>query len=305
MSNKVKMKCASCHKPFKSSKPSQTLCEDCEKKKRLEKAAQGTGPAKAPTTSTTAPGAKPNWLQTAVERDPTTVPPAPPMPLPPRARPPQPPRPASPVPVTMPPAGRVDRPSTTAKPTRTPRPAAPPQPPKEKKEPPKPYDPSPEEIALIEARYLDLAQPEFDGIRTQIANEMSIPKSAVKRVVATFRAREHLPSWWDMQTFNGSPEDLERIRAVYQPYLPIPPIGVHRTIAEQLTLTPIVVYRGIRMIRQTMGLPVFNPAEAHPEMPPRTKQSMPRDAATDGNPAPEDAASPPAAQAAETPASAS
>jgi predicted ArsR family transcriptional regulator len=65
-------------------------------------------------------------------------------------------------------------------------------------------------VAQIEMRYIELAQPtEFDGIRTQIANELGIPKKAVKKVVKELRDRQGIPSWWETQTYKGPAEEME------------------------------------------------------------------------------------------------
>jgi hypothetical protein len=74
-----------------------------------------------------------------------------------------------------------------------------------------------------------------------------------------------MPSWWEAQGFSGSLADLERIKAAYTPYLPLPPVGIHREIAESLGLEPRTVYRGIRKIRAQMGLPQYNALEEHPD----------------------------------------
>jgi hypothetical protein len=118
----------------------------------------------------------------------------------------------------------------------------------------------------IEERYLTLANPvEFDGIRTHIAAELGIPKPAVREVVREVRRRHDMPSWWEAQGFSGSSADLERIKAAYMPYLPLPPVGIHREIAKSLGLEPRTVYRGIRKIRAQVGLPQYNALEKHPE----------------------------------------
>jgi hypothetical protein len=147
---------------------------------------------------------------------------------------------------------------------KTPRPAAPPRPPKEKTPPPQPFVPTDEQVAQVEARYLELAQPsEFDGIRTQISKELNIPKKAVKKIIATLRNQQHIPSWWEIQSYKGSPEELERIKAVYLPMLPIPDVGVHKLIAEQLALKSTDVYQAIKSIRLEMNLPQYNDPSAH------------------------------------------
>jgi DNA-directed RNA polymerase subunit RPC12/RpoP len=147
---------------------------------------------------------------------------------------------------------------------KTPRPPAPPKPKKEKTPPPLPFVPTAEQVAQIELRYLELAQPtEFDGIRTQIANEMGIPKKAVKKVVKELRERQSIPSWWETQIYKGPAEEKEKIKALYEPLLPVPPVGVHKTIAEQLSLKPGDVYQAIKTIRLELNLPQYNDPALH------------------------------------------
>ena len=124
--------------------------------------------------------------------------------------------------------------------------------------------PTSEQITQVEVRYRELAIPtEYDGIRTQIAKEMSIPKKAVKKIIKDLRDREEIPSWWDLQTYKGSSEELEKIKEAYVPLLPLPDVGVHRQIAEQLELKPVTVYQAIKMIRQELGLPQYNDPALH------------------------------------------
>ena len=152
------------------------------------------------------------------------------------------------------------------KPTKAKAPKSPtsPKPKREKIPPPAPFIPTSEQIAQVEARYLELAVPtEFDGIRTQIAHELGIPKKAAKKIVKDLRERQSIPSWWELQTYKGSSEELEKIRAAYEPYLPLPPVGVHKTIAEELTLNAGDVYQAIKAIRQEMNLPQYNDPSLH------------------------------------------
>lgn len=121
-------------------------------------------------------------------------------------------------------------------------------------------------MTQVELRYMELATPiEFDGIRTQIAKELSIPKKAVKKIVKELRDRQHIPSWWEAQTYKGSAEDLEKIKALYEPFLPVPPVGVHKQIAEQLNFKPGDVYQAIKTVRQEMNLPQYNDPALHEE----------------------------------------
>jgi hypothetical protein len=151
-----------------------------------------------------------------------------------------------------------ERPKVSKHPVATPKPR------REPRQPTPPFTPTAEQVAAIEQRYLELAQAgEFDGIRTQISKELSIPKSAVKKAVQSLRERQEIPSWWDLQAYHGTPEDLERIRSMYVPLLPTPTVGVHKQIAAHLELSAGTVYQAIKVIRTEMNLPQYNPPEDH------------------------------------------
>jgi len=174
---------------------------------------------------------------------------------------PRPGAPGEPRPERRPPAGKYG--GKQAKPKAA-RPPTPPKPKKEKIPPPEPFKPTPEQVAQVEARYLELAIPaEFDGIRTQISKELDLPKKAVKQIVKELRERQEIPSWWDMQTYKGDSEELAKIKAVYEPLLPLPEIGIHKKIAEELSLQPGSVYQAIKLIRQEMNLPQYNDPALH------------------------------------------
>jgi predicted nucleic acid-binding Zn-ribbon protein len=147
-----------------------------------------------------------------------------------------------------------------------PKPAAPPKPKREKIPPPEPFTPTEEQIKQVEERYIELATPaEFDGIRTQIAQELSIPKKAVKKIIKDLRDNQHIPSWWENQTYKGSSEELERIKTAYLPYLPVPQVGIHKKIADELDLKPGIIYQAIKSIRLEMNLPQYNDPAFHEE----------------------------------------
>ena len=171
---------------------------------------------------------------------------------------------------------RPDRPPHSAGPggskggkpkVKIPKPPPEPKPKREKIEPPKPFEPTAEQITQVETRYMELATPiEFDGIRTQIAQELEIPKTAVKKIIKDLRDRQHIPSWWEAQSYKGNEEELAKITTLYEPYLPLPNVGVHKQIAEALSLKPGDVYQAIKKIRADMGLPQYNDPELHPEL---------------------------------------
>jgi hypothetical protein len=262
--SKLKVKCASCGRMFAPSNMKQTLCLDCEKAQRAAKArrrAEAAVPAQTQQPSAPllqGPGAnvlRPDAAQMETVADAL----------------------ASPSAAEILPAHKSSetahelpqQPEARAHPPaiqRAGRSGAKGQHKKSQRVELAPFMLTDELRQRIEARYLALANPvEFDGIRTQIAAELGIPKPAVREVVREVRRRRNMPSWWEAQGFSGSLADLERIKAAYTPYFPLPPVGVHREIAESLGLEPRTVYRGIRKIRAQMGLPQYNALEEHPD----------------------------------------
>lgn len=121
---------------------------------------------------------------------------------------------------------------------------------------------SAEQRQAVENRYLELATPhEYDGIRSQIAAEMQLPRVQVKRVVKEVRLRLGRPSWWDEQRTVVAPEVVEAVRERYVTLLAgdaLPPVGIHSELAAALALKPVQVYRAIGQIRAELGLPKFN-----------------------------------------------
>lgn len=296
---KVKMRCARCGKPFKSAGAKQTLCYDCETKARRERANEKVTAAKqtaSPATVAHAPrivgpgasilGATPTPATSGAggrDADASTSRPfdSRDQPHGAQSRHSTPHRDtradgpgASPAATERPQAAKSD---LTEKRARAAKAPAPPKPRPERKPKPAPYTLTDETRQAIESRYLELAQPvEFDGIRTQIATELNVPKHLVKQVVRELRGQRQLPSWWELKSFTGSSTDLVRIRELYLPHLPVPPIGVHKVIAEQLSVEPANVYHAIRRIRAEMRLPQYNPPDAHksPEGAPETAEAM-------------------------------
>jgi len=102
---------------------------------------------------------------------------------------------------------------------------------------------------------------------------LGIPKTAVKKIIRDFREQQDIPSWWDLQTYKGNEEELAKIKAAYEPHLPLPPVGIHKQIAEALSLKPGDVYQAIKTIRLEMNLPQYNDPALHGlELRPKKKE---------------------------------
>lgn len=271
--NKVKIRCSVCGKSFKSPSAKKTICPNCDAnmKRAKHQAAAPATPQPVVTSSNVdvraaLRAAQENQGQFGAYRPPAP-PPAIESPATVRAQQGHPghaaragagapaaaQRPARP---TFKPGGKPRGPRAEEKP-RTPRP------PRERKPraQTKPFEPTAEQITAIRQRYLELAHPEFDGIRHQIATEMGIPLRAVKDVVKQVRSEQEIPSWWDSNGNLPTPEQIDQIRALYMPHLPAPDVGIHKQIAASLKLSNTSVYQAIGAIRAELELPRYTPRD--------------------------------------------
>ena len=55
-----------------------------------------------------------------------------------------------------------------------------------------------------------------------------------------------------------SPDQLLAIKSLYEPLLPLPPIGCHKIIAAQLKMDEWRVHVGIKLVRSQLGLDRWN-----------------------------------------------
>jgi DNA invertase Pin-like site-specific DNA recombinase len=216
-----KLKCTRCGKWFKAADYRHTLCPACTATERSRKATLPPSPPRQPAPPAKGPASAPAPAPQAAATAPA---------------------PATPAPVQQPPLGEVAVQKRAA--------------------PRRPPELSAEQRQAIEARYLELATPhEYDGIRSQIARELHLPRAQVKRAVNELRLRLGRPSWWDEQRAAVAPEVVAAVRERYVALLAgdaLPPVGIHSELAAALALTPVQVYRAIGQIRAELGLPKFN-----------------------------------------------
>ena len=76
-----------------------------------------------------------------------------------------------------------------------------------------------------------------------------------------------------------SPDQLTAIKMLYEPLLPLPPIGCHKIIAAQLKIDEWRVHVGIGLIRKQLGLDRWNPERA--DAPEEFKQAAQTEKAVD------------------------
>ncbi len=69
-----------------------------------------------------------------------------------------------------------------------------------------------------------------------------------------------------------TPEQLMAIETLYEPYLPLPPLGIHKIIAKQLKLDEWRVHVAIGLIRKNRNLARWN--EDREDLPPEMKKAQ-------------------------------
>jgi len=69
-----------------------------------------------------------------------------------------------------------------------------------------------------------------------------------------------------------SPDQLTAVKALYEPFLPLPPLGIHKILAKQLRMDEWRVHVAIGLIRKQMAMPRWN--EDRDDLPPQMKEQI-------------------------------
>jgi len=118
---------------------------------------------------------------------------------------------------------------------------------------------SKEQVAMIEVLYkrmLPLPNPDAHEV---IGAEIGLEANKVFFGINLVRQKLHLPKLpFPKRKLAISPEQLMAIKSLYEPMLPLPPIGCHKILAAQLKVDEWRVHVGIGLIRKQMGLDRWN-----------------------------------------------
>lgn len=119
---------------------------------------------------------------------------------------------------------------------------------------------SKEQLEQIEALYkamLPLPNPDAHEV---IGEKIGLEPRKVFFGINLVRQKMMLPKLpFPKRKLAISPDQLMAIRSLYEPLLPLPPIGCHKIIAVQLKMDEWRVHVGIGLIRAQMGLDRWNP----------------------------------------------
>ena len=117
-----------------------------------------------------------------------------------------------------------------------------------------------EQLEQIEALYkamLPLPNPDAHEV---IGEKIGLEPRKVFFGINLVRQKMMLPKLpFPKRKLAISPDQLMAIRSLYEPLLPLPPIGCHKIIAVQLKMDEWRVHVGIGLIRAQMGLDRWNP----------------------------------------------
>ena len=138
--------------------------------------------------------------------------------------------------------------------------------------PPKQLLVNKEQLILIEELYkkmLPLPNPDAHEI---IGEQMGLEARKVFFGINLVRQKMMLPKLpFPKRKLAVSPDQLAAIKMLYEPLLPLPPIGCHKIIAAQLKIDEWRVHVGIGLIRKQLGMDRWN--QERPDVPEEFKKS--------------------------------
>ena len=144
--------------------------------------------------------------------------------------------------------------------------------------PPKQLLVNKEQLAQIEELYkkmLPLPNPDAHEV---IGEQIGLEARKVFFGINLVRQKMMLPKLaFPKRKLAVSPDQLTAIKMLYEPLLPLPPIGCHKIIAAQLKIDEWRVHVGIGLIRKQLGLDRWNPERA--DAPAEFKQAASQESA--------------------------
>ena len=146
---------------------------------------------------------------------------------------------------------------------------------------PKPLLVSKEQLEQIELLYklmLPLPNPDAHEV---IGEKIGLEPRKVFFGINLIRQKMMLPKLpYPKRKLAITPDQLNAIKMLYEPLLPIPPIGCHKIIAAQLKMDEWRVHVGIGLVRAQMGMERWN--QDRPDVPEEFKNQKAQEESTAG-----------------------
>jgi len=125
--------------------------------------------------------------------------------------------------------------------------------------PAKPLLISKEQLEQIEAIYKAMLPLPNPDVHEVIGATLGIEPQKVFFGINLVRQKMMLPKLpFPKRKLAISPDQLLAIKSLYEPLLPLPPIGCHKIIAAQLKMDEWRVHVGIKLVRAQLGLDRWN-----------------------------------------------
>ena len=130
-----------------------------------------------------------------------------------------------------------------------------------------------EQLIEIEKLYktaLPLPNPDIHEV---IGEQINLAPSKVFFGINLVREKMRLPKLeYPKRKLAVTPEQLMAIETLYEPYLPLPPLGIHKIISKQLRMDEWRVHVAIGLIRKNRNLNRWN--EDREDLPPEMKEAQ-------------------------------
>lgn len=130
-----------------------------------------------------------------------------------------------------------------------------------------------EQLIEIEKLYktaLPLPNPDVHEV---IGEQINLAPSKVFFGINLVREKMRLPKLeYPKRKLAVTPEQLMAIETLYEPYLPLPPLGIHKIISKQLRMDEWRVHVAIGLIRKNRNLTRWN--EERDDLPPEMKEAQ-------------------------------
>jgi hypothetical protein len=106
-----------------------------------------------------------------------------------------------------------------------------------------------------------------------IGEQINLAPSKVFFGINLVREKMKLPKLeYPKRKLAVSPEQLMAIETLYEPYLPLPPLGIHKIISKQLRMDEWRVHVAIGLVRKNRNLARWN--EDREDLPPEMRESQ-------------------------------
>ncbi len=131
-----------------------------------------------------------------------------------------------------------------------------------------------EQIELLYKLMLPLPNPDAHEV---IGEKIGLEPRKVFFGINLVRQKMMLPKLpFPKRKLAITPDQLNAIKMLYEPLLPVPPIGCHKIIAAQLKMDEWRVHVGIGLVRAQMGMERWN--QDRPDVPEEFKNQKTEDA---------------------------